>query len=56
MPDVPPPEQCESDEDMYRRLIRDSSGSAEVVERYKEMLVVSLTPFWYFSICDFDNL
>ena len=38
---VPPPEECENDEDMYRRLIRDKTKSPEKVKHYTEMLVVS---------------
>jgi acyl-CoA thioesterase II len=42
MPDVPPPEQCESDLEMYRRLSQDKNSSPEVVRLFQGMLVVSL--------------
>jgi acyl-CoA thioesterase II len=42
MPDVPPPEQCESDEEMLRRFIRDNSNSPTVAQRFHELLIVSL--------------
>jgi len=38
MPDVPPPEQCESEQEMYRRLIRKNSNSPGLVQRYQELL------------------
>jgi len=39
MPDVPPPEQCESDQEMFRRFIQDKSSSPGVVRRFQELLV-----------------
>ena len=49
MPDVPPPEQCEDDEEMLRRFIRDNSTSPEVAQRFKELLIVSLRNLVFFS-------
>jgi len=39
MPDVPPPEQCESDEVRLRRLILDNRDSPEDTQRLKELLI-----------------
>jgi len=42
MPDVPPPEQCENEEDRFRRAIQDENNPPPLVKIYEEMLSVSL--------------